>query len=161
MIALTGSKLEHISLKPEFAGSENTVTNNGGGTDFVEAEIFFSDIDESGYAQVDFSQLIGITMEAYSLSSLVTTANQSSNVAVINGQRYKEGDYLSLFESDLNIVSIIDDRVYLYGSLVLNEMEEKMYLLVLGEDKMQEIYEFVDVQAPSDWLEWELSQSKL
>ena len=154
-------KSERTLLKSKFVGTENIVINNGGETGRVEEVNIFVDSDESGYEQVDLSQLIDITMEAYSLSSLVTTANQSSNVAVINGQRYKEGDYLSLFESDLNIISITDDKVYLHGSLVQNQMEGKMYMLVLDDDKMQEIPEFMDVQAPSDWLEWQSYQSNL
>lgn len=87
----------------------------------------------------DYSGLIEMTLEAYQVTGVLTNENAFYNTAIINGKRYREGDHLSEHDSAFTILAILDDVVTIQGSLVAGVTEDKLYMLRLGQNAMQEI----------------------
>ena len=102
--------------------------------------------------------LIETTLGAYSLTGIIINEDTADNVAIINGTRYKEGDYLSAFESDFTIELILDDKVIIHGALIVSETQDQTYELRLEHEKMFYVKPPVDVEPPLDWLAEQANQ---
>lgn len=150
--------LEKIGLKKntatEFSMINDTVSNHiSESLDEEYNEDVQADIREDSYAG-----LLETTMSAYRLTGILTSENTFDNIAIINGARYKAGDYLPAFESDFRILSILEDKVIIHGALIVAETEEHTYELKLEHEKMLYVEPPVEAEAPLDWLNEQAAQ---
>lgn len=122
-------------------------------------DAFWDDDSERDADPEALKGLIETTMSAYQLSGVFLN-RATEDTAIINGVVRKEGDYLSVFQSDFQVLEILQDSVVIRGSLVVGETDEQTFKLILSGAQMQQVEEPVDVEAPADWLEAQLTERK-